>query len=107
MATAEEQEAIDAQNKVMFETIEALVKEAMAADIAASRAAGTPDTITTWKGVSITSTLDPTYDSVKKGLKNLDYSAVGKSLGSGFKCNTRSLKGIGCCDGPTKHAPQQ
>ena len=28
-------------------------------------------------------------------------------LGSSFKCNTRSLKGIGCCDGPRKQAPQQ
>jgi hypothetical protein len=30
-----------------------------------------------------------------------------KSLGSSFKCNTRSPQGIGCCDGQTKQAPQQ
>ena len=30
-----------------------------------------------------------------------------EGLGSSFKCNTRSLKGIGCCDGPRKQAPQQ
>ena len=29
------------------------------------------------------------------------------SLGSSCKCNTLALLGIGCCDGPTKQAPQQ
>ena len=28
-------------------------------------------------------------------------------LGSSFKCNTHGPKGIGCCDGQTKQAPQQ
>ena len=30
-----------------------------------------------------------------------------RSLGSNFKCNTRSPQGIGCCDGQTWQAPQQ
>ncbi len=37
----------------------------------------------------------------------VDQEDVKASLGSSFKCNTRSLKGIGCCDGPRKQAPQQ
>jgi len=28
-------------------------------------------------------------------------------LGSSFNCNTQSPKGVGCCDGQTKQAPQQ
>jgi hypothetical protein len=46
----------------------------------------------------VTATGTPT---VQYGWQPLD------TLGSSFKCNTRSLKGIGCCDGPRKQAPQQ
>ncbi len=43
------------------------------------------------------------YKAVRKRL----VVALSETLGSSFKCNTRSLKGIGCCDGPRKQAPQQ
>ena len=36
-----------------------------------------------------------------------DMLTVNESLGSNFKCNTRSPQGIGCCDGQTWQAPQQ
>jgi hypothetical protein len=32
---------------------------------------------------------------------------VRETLGSSFKCNTRSPRGVGCCDGQTKQASQQ
>jgi hypothetical protein len=48
-------------------------------------------------------------DSIVYGLFNLTPGeiALPESLGSSFKSNTRSLRGIGCCDGQTKQAPQQ
>jgi len=40
-------------------------------------------------------------------LQQMASQRYGYSLGSNFKCNTRSPQGIGCCDGQTWQAPQQ
>jgi transposase-like protein len=50
------------------------------------------------RGEVHTNTIEGFFSTFKRGMKG---------LGSSFKCNTRSLKGIGCCDGPRKQAPQQ
>jgi adenine-specific DNA-methyltransferase len=64
--------------------------------------------------------IDPPYNTGARDWKyNNDYVgeedlyrhskwlAFMERLGSSFKCHTLSLKGIGCCDGPRKQAPQQ
>jgi hypothetical protein len=49
-------------------------------------------------------TLPYDYDFI---ILDLDSFREIETLGSNFKCNTRSPQGIGCCDGQTKQAPQQ